>query len=387
MKEKKFQLGNVLTISTAHMLHDIFTAFLAILLPLLREKIGFSLVLAGFLPVALRFPNLINPIIGSYSDKLKLRYLVAAAPIVASISMTLLGVATNYATVVILLLIAGFGSTLIHVPSPVLIKLVSGDKKGMGMSFYMLGGELARALGPLVVTAAVSIWTLEGIWRIIPIGVCLSLLIYVKISKVEREAIPQKAGKSAETHKDIMKLMLPVFLSVAGINIFQGIMRQSLMTFLPTYMKANGSTIVMASIALSIMQFSGAIGTFTAGTISDVIGRKKALLIMAIITPILMITYTMTSGVLAIVILTFLGFFMFFANPIILAYIHDFDTSKQAFVNGVFMTISFVISSLASLVIGFLGDAIDLNTTFRIGGILAFGVIPIVLFMKEKKKI
>lgn len=386
MKKSNFQLSNIITISLAHILHDSFTGFFPVLLPLLQEKIGFSLMLAGTLPIALRLPNLFNPIIGSFSDRLKLKYLVASAPAIAVTSMTLMGVAQNYLTLFLLLLVAGFGSTLIHVPSPVLVKKVAGDKKGLGMSFYMLGGELARSIGPLIITAAISYWTLEGVWRLIPIGVALSALILIKINKVERDSKAIKATYlQNDSHKDVMKYMLPIFITVAGIFFFQGVMKQALMTFLPTYMKSTGSTIFISSIALSIMQFSGAVGTFTAGTVSDYIGRKNALLIMAIFSPILMILYTYTSGSLALVLLALLGFFMFFSHPIILAYVHDKDTNRQSFVNGVYMTINFAVGSLASFAVGFLGDKLDLTTTFRIGGYLAFGMIPVILTMKNRK--
>jgi len=380
-----FQIGNILTISLAHMLHDSFTGFFPVMLPLLQDKIGFSLVIAGTLPIALRLPNLLNPLIGSFSDRFKLKYFIASAPVIAVASMTLMGLANNYLTLFVLLLIAGFGSTFIHVPSPVLVKKVAGYKKGLGMSFYMLGGELARSIGPLIITAAISYWTLEGVWRLIPIGFCLSLLILLKINKVERDS---KAYKSTylnnDSHKEVLKYMLPIFATVTGIFFFQGLMKQALVTFLPTYMKSTGSTIFVSSIALSIMQFAGAVGTFTAGTISDFIGRKNALLIMAVLSPILMILYTYSSGYLALVLLSLLGFFMFFSHPIILAYVHDKDTNRQSFVNGVYMTINFVVASFASFAVGFLGDKLDLITTFRIGGYLAFGMIPVVLAMKNK---
>lgn len=43
MSNKKFKKSEVFTISSAHMIHDIYSAFLAPLLPLLIEKLGISL--------------------------------------------------------------------------------------------------------------------------------------------------------------------------------------------------------------------------------------------------------------------------------------------------------------------------------------------------------
>ncbi|HHE37964.1 MAG TPA: MFS transporter, partial [Candidatus Cloacimonetes bacterium] len=43
MKKKKFQSGNVLIISFSHLLHDVYTSFLAPILPLLITKLNISL--------------------------------------------------------------------------------------------------------------------------------------------------------------------------------------------------------------------------------------------------------------------------------------------------------------------------------------------------------
>ena len=53
------------------------------------------------------------------------------------------------------------------------------------MSFYMLGGEIARTLGPLVIIGAVSLWGLEEIYKLIPFGVPASIILYFKSEKSE----------------------------------------------------------------------------------------------------------------------------------------------------------------------------------------------------------
>lgn len=71
---------------------------------------------------------------------------------------------------VILLLVTGISTAFWHVPMPVVIARVSGRRVGQGMSFFMLGGELARSVGPVIAVGAVSLWGLEGMWRLIPVG-------------------------------------------------------------------------------------------------------------------------------------------------------------------------------------------------------------------------
>ncbi len=175
----KFQTGTVVLIAFSHLIQDVYAAFLAPLLPLLIEKLGFSYALAGFLTAALNLPSLINPWLGALADRLRLRYFVIISPAVTAVSMSLLGLAPSYAMLLVLLTIAGIGSACYHVPTPVMITRIAGTQVGKGMSFYMFGGELARTIGPLVIVGAVSAWGLEATYRLIIPGIfCVNLPVF-----------------------------------------------------------------------------------------------------------------------------------------------------------------------------------------------------------------
>lgn len=122
MKNNKFQINNVLSISFGHFIHDTYTAFLAPLLPLLIEKLQITYAIAGLLSAILRAPSMLNPFVGLIADKISLRYFIILGPAITSIAMSLLGVAPNLSSVIVLLLITGISSTIFHVPSPVMIK-------------------------------------------------------------------------------------------------------------------------------------------------------------------------------------------------------------------------------------------------------------------------
>ncbi len=60
----RFQTERVFTIVGGHFIHDIYTAFLAPLLPLIIERLSLSFTLAGVLTWALNLPAVLNPFIG-----------------------------------------------------------------------------------------------------------------------------------------------------------------------------------------------------------------------------------------------------------------------------------------------------------------------------------
>ncbi|MDP8203378.1 MAG: MFS transporter [Candidatus Tenebribacter mawsonii] len=386
MKKKKkneFQFGNVLTVSLAHLSHDIYSAFLAPLLPLLISKLGISLSMAGLLDVTRKLPSLFNPFVGLIADRICVRYFIILTPAITGIAMSLLGAAPSYPILLILLFVAGISNTLFHVPSPVMIKHVSADQTGKGMSYYMLGGELARTLGPLLITAAISWWGLEGSWRVMPLGIIASIILYIKLKNISINKDFQRKKKKTGAGETFKKL-IPFFVIIFGITIFRAAMKLALTLYLPTFLTQQGNTLWIAGISLAILQFSGAIGTFFAGPISDKFGRKNILLITSIVNPILMWIFISSNGSFMIPLLIVMGFFLFASGPVLLALVQDTDSEHPSFVNGIYMTISFGVSSLMVLLIGFLGDSFGLIITYKICAIISIASIPFILMLNKK---
>jgi FSR family fosmidomycin resistance protein-like MFS transporter len=152
-----FQTGKVIGLSACHFIHDIYSSFLAPLLPLIIEKFSLSMTQAGLLSTVMQIPAIFNPYFGSVADRFNVRYFIIFAPALTAVPMSLLGVAPGYGVLLLLTFITGISVALFHVPMPVMIARYSGSRVGRGMSFYMVGGELARTLGPMVAVAMVLI--------------------------------------------------------------------------------------------------------------------------------------------------------------------------------------------------------------------------------------
>ena len=66
----KFQFANVILLALSHLLHDVYSSFLAPIMPLLITKFDLSYTKAGLLGTMQSLPALFNPIIGSFADKI-----------------------------------------------------------------------------------------------------------------------------------------------------------------------------------------------------------------------------------------------------------------------------------------------------------------------------
>jgi FSR family fosmidomycin resistance protein-like MFS transporter len=295
--------------------------------------------------------------------------------------MSLLGLAPSYIFLVIILISMGVSASMFHVPAPVMIKQIAGERIGKGMSFFMLGGELARSVGPIVILGGVSLWGLEGTYRLIPFGLVASVLLYFKF----RNLVVAQLSNKIETKKvwDAFRKVLPLFIIIFGIVFFNSIIKGTLTTFLAVYLTDKGESLWYAGIALSIFQFAGAGGTFFSGTISDKIGRKKVLLISSFLNPVLFYLFIITNSIFSFIFLILLGFFIFAFTPVLLALVNESKSEFPTFLNGVFMTINFLTSAISISIIGFSADWFSMETTYLLAAVIGFGTIPFVLKLKK----
>lgn len=383
MKKTKYKKAKVLSISTGHFLHDIYSSFLAPMLPLLIDKLGLSLSLVGLLDVIRRIPSLINPLIGIIADRSEIKYMIILTPAITGFAMSFMGLAPNYATVAILLFVAGLSAAFFHVASPVLVKKFSGKNTAKSMGYYMFGGEIARTLGPLIITAAISWWSLEGSWRVVPVGVIASLILYFQLRRFKYSP-PKVLPITTENQIIVRKKHIPLFTAISGFLFFNASMKAFLTLYLVVYLTSKGSSLWLASISLSILQLSGAAGSFLAGNITEKLSYRTTLLISSVASPILMLGL-FYFNFLTIPLLVLVGFTFFIATPVIMAIVQEQATEKPAFLNSIYMTISFVISSLMVLLVGVLSDKIGMDNTMLATAIMAFISIAFVFLFPEKK--
>lgn len=379
-----FQKGKVATISAGHFIHDCYTAFLAPALPLIIEKLGISYGMTGLLAVIQRIPSLFNPLIGIMAERPVMRYMVIFSPASTAVFMSLIGVAPGYIFLAILLFFSGISSTLWHIPTPVMVKQLSGKRTGKGMSYYMVGGELARTAGPLIILGVISLWGLEGTWKMMPLGFIASLILYLNFRSAKFSPATSPLHHQEGSYWKIFLRFSAAFFLTGGYTLFQAGMKASLTYYLPTFLVDQGNTLQFSDLALTVIQLSGAVGALFAGTISDKLGRNRTLFIVSIATPLLTLLFLRLEGIWIFPVLLPLGFFLFAPTSVMLATVQDLDTDKKAFVNSIYMTLNFFVSVMVYPVVGTIIDHFGFLPTFKATAWLGFGATLIVLITRNK---
>jgi FSR family fosmidomycin resistance protein-like MFS transporter len=372
---EKFSTDQVLTIAAGHFIHDVYTAFVAPLLPLIIEKLSLTLTMAGSLTALLQLPGLLNPFIGYLADKISLRYFVIFAPAVTATLISVMGFAPNYLMLAIVMLLTGVSVAAFHAPAPAMIGRISGNQVGKGMSVFMAGGELARTIGPLIAVWAVSLWGLDGIYRLMFVGWASSLLLFWRLREVSGRSNTDGSLKS------IAPKVVTFFLPLSLIVFFRMFLSVCLTTYLPTYLTFLGYSISIAGAYLAVLEFAGVGGALLSGTISDRFGRKRMLLFAFIVSSILTLLFLQVSGIWVILLLLGIGFSALSTGPLFLALVQDQLPNNRAVGNGLYLAISFIIRSVAMLIVGAIGDGWGLETAFFWSAMVSTLAIPMIYFL------
>ncbi len=378
---ESFNLPGVITVSISHFIHDVYSSFLAPLLPLLIEKLSMNLTQAGLLSTMMQLPALLNPWIGSLADRISVRWFIVLAPSLTAVPMSLIGVAPTFGVMVILMISAGISVSIFHVPAPVVVANMSAERKGLGMSFFMVGGEAARAVGPMVAVGIVSLWGLEDCYPVMVVSFICSALLFratrnLPVTKTSAAPVPLRQTWCSMSH---------ILLPITGILVARGFMHGCMTSFLPTFIEMNTGNLWLAGIGLTIFETAGIAGVMVTGTLSDRIGRRRMLTFSIVSAPISLLAFVLVDGAASYVLLVLTGFTLLSTTPVMLAMVQENAQQSPAAANGLYMMISFLSRSAVVVIVGMAGDIIGLRTAYILFAIVGFMGLPFVFMLPADK--
>ncbi|MEN8238598.1 MAG: MFS transporter [Actinomycetota bacterium] len=379
----EFQTGRVATIAGGHAVHDTFTAFLPPLLPHFVENLSLSNTAAGALASFLQLPSLLQPIIGHLSDRTTLRWIVILGPGVTGTAMSFLGWTPGYFALAMLLLVAGVSVAAFHATAPVAIGYLSGQRLGRGMGFWMVGGELGRTLGPLVVVSALAVMSMRSMASLSLVAIATSVFLYLRLRDVplrtrgDGEQVPWRTA---------VRAMRNVMLLLAALVSLRSMMVMSTTIFLPLYLTEEGASLWLAGAALSIVEAAGIAGAFAGGWISDHVGRRAVMILGQIVAPIALIAFLAADGWVQVAILPIIGFSLLAVPPVLMALVQEEFPESRALANGVYLSMNFAIRSVAAVAYGIVGDAFGLSTSMYIAAAAMFIGLPLIWVILPNKR-
>jgi FSR family fosmidomycin resistance protein-like MFS transporter len=370
----RFNLSGVVAVSIGHFIHDVYSSFLAPLLPLLIEKLSMTLTQAGLLSTVMQLPALINPWIGSLADRISVRWFLVLAPALTAVPMSLIGVAPTYTILLMLMASAGISVSLFHVPAPVVVARMSGGRKGLGMSFFMVGGEAARAVGPMVAVGIVALMGLDGFYPVMVVSFVCCGLLFIATRDLPLTQTAAAPVPIMQTWRSMRHILMPI----TGILVARGFMHGCMAAFLPTFIAMNTGNLWLAGAGLTIFETAGVVGVMVAGSLSDHVGRRRMLTLSLLGAPVSLLAFVWVDGWAAYALLVLNGFTLLSTTPVMLALVQEHAGKSPSAANGLFMMISFLSRSAVVVIIGMAGDLIGLKAAFVIFALVGFIGLPFV---------
>lgn len=373
--QQTVQTSKIATIAVAHAVHDTYSSFLPPLLPVFIEKLSLAKAEAGLLAVFLQGPSMLQPLIGHLGDRRDLRAAVILTPTVTAVCMCLLGVAPAYGAIAVLLMTAGVSSAVLHSLAPVVTGRISGPRLGFGMGFWMVGGELGRTLGPILLVSALAVFGMAGLpWLAVGgVGASVLLALGMRGTASERTTKAPSAGAGPQ-----WRTMRGFFLPLTGVVISRASMMAAFTTFLPVFLREEGVSLWWAGASLSVLEAAGVAGALMGGSASDVLGRKKVVAASLLVTPVLMVAFVFVAGWGRLSLLLALGFAGLMATPVIMAWVQESFPENRALANGTYMALNFVARAIAVVLVGGLADGIGMRRAFLVCAVLGVFGTPFV---------
>ena len=379
---EEFHASQVTTISAGHAVHDTYTSFLPALLPVFIERLALSNTQAGLLTVFREAPSLFQPLIGHLADRTNLRTLVILTPAVSATVMSLLGLAPAYFLLIIMLLVVGLSSATLHAVAPVIAGRFSGKSLGRGMGFWMVGGEMGRTLGPVVIVSAIQWMGLNRTPWLMLGGWLASALLFVRLRNVEM----QTSVPTALPWRQALRVMRPLLIPLAGISLARAFMLSALTTYLPIFLTQEGSALWFAGVSLSVLEIAGVAGALFGGSWSDRVGRRRILFLSLLITPLAMFVFLAVGGWARFPLLLLLGFTALSTTPVFMALVQESYPENRSLANGVYMALSFTVTSLAAVALGAFSDFFGMRQAFVLSAVVALLGLPVLAALPMVRK-
>jgi FSR family fosmidomycin resistance protein-like MFS transporter len=127
------------------------------ILPLLVLNNGYTYLAAGLLITAYNITSsFTQPLLGWLSDTKGIAVHVSITLLISAVFVSLMGIARNYYVIMVFAVLAALGHACFHPAALSLVsRLCTSGNRGRITSYFVVGGNLGYALGPLLAGAFV----------------------------------------------------------------------------------------------------------------------------------------------------------------------------------------------------------------------------------------
>lgn len=368
----------------AHLCDDLNQGALVAVIPFLVLHNGYSYAEVTALLLASNAASaIIQPLFGWLGDKKPRPWLMAAGIFLAGIGMAGVGVLPNYPLIMASAMLSGIGVAMFHPEGGRLGNLTAGEQKGKGMSIFAVGGKLGFTFGPLVATAAITLWGLPGtLIFIIPSTLCAAILLSQNKALLSYSN-PDKQSSDDSLYQDNWV----GFGFVMGAISCRSIMYYAFLSFIPLFLVYNlGQEEAFASSVISLFALVCAVGTIASGWAGQLLGAKKLIIVSYACVAIEVVIFAFNGSlIVALILIALLSLTCDISYPSAVAMGQSFVPHHLGMASGLSFGVMVCIGGLMTPVFGLIGDYFGLQVVMLCVTAIALLGIIITLFIPKNR--
>lgn len=366
---------SVSLLAAGHLCIDLCQGAVPAFLPFLIAERHFSYAAAASLVLATSLASsVIQPLFGSLADRFAAPWFMPVGLLIAGLGLTGAGLAEDFWQIVLAMVVSGIGVATFHPEAARWMNLVAGERRATAMSIFSLGGNLGFALGPLLTTGLLLFFGLPGAGLLlVPLAVISLVLIFnfPRLMTYHRSKVThgeRAVSASANNWR--------AFWLLTGAVTGRSIVFYGVNTFLPLYWIAVlNQTKPAASLALTILLLTGAVGTIISGRLADRYGRRIVVLVgFSALAPALLAFVTLgTFNVpLAFVLLLPIGLALFAPASVMVVMGQEYLPANIGIASGVTLGLAVSIGGITTPFFGHLADLYGVHAS-----LVALIIVPL----------
>ncbi|HYB44684.1 MAG TPA: MFS transporter [Candidatus Methylomirabilis sp.] len=368
----------------AHFVHDGFADILYVLLPVWAREFQLAFVQVGAIRSVYSGAMALFQIpAGLLAERWGERRLLAAGTVVTGAGFVVAGWAGGFASLLLVLLVAGLASGVQHPLSSTLVSTAfETGRRRAALGTYNFSGDLGKIAMPAAVGLAAAIvgWRASSAAAGIA-GVAAGGLIYLALAQMAAGARPAaEPGRPASGWgiRDGRS-----FGALSAIGMIDSGTRTPFLTFLPFVLIGKGLTTPRVGLALALLFAGGALGKFVCGLAAERIGVIRAVILTEVATAagIAVVVAAPLAGALAVLLP--LGVALNGTSSVLYGTVADLvSANRRSRAYGLYYTITLSASAVAPTLYGLVSDAAGVTLTLLLVAAVVLVTVPLALVLR-----
>jgi MFS transporter, FSR family, fosmidomycin resistance protein len=332
-----------------HFVNDSYSSVIYPLLPLLKDNLHLTTSQVFWLaPLYAISSSLMQPVYGFISDRYARRFFAVFGPAITAVFVSMIGLSTSYAVLILLLIGGGIGIGSFHPQAAAMAAAASTERRRIGMAVFSASGTMGFALGPIAIALIYEAFGLGKTYYIVALGLVMSAVLYKICPPLPA---PQKAAPGATQIKwQLMAALRAAWkplLLLYLITVIRSGLQMTTNNYLPFLLKERGYEVTGTGGVITVFLLLGGVGGLAGGFMAERISGRAVTLYSGLLAGPLMVAAFLTSGPLSIVLLALGGFMLLSTLPVNVAMAQELVPGQTSTVSALMMGAAWGVGALA----------------------------------------